>query len=91
MGDYIKAGLAHEALDLGRCEAEAAVSMFFAQEFEHMRGEVDHDQPAPGAQSARGLPHGARRVIEIMQHLMHDHEIVAIALHRQRINVALPQ
>jgi len=42
-------------------------------------------------QNTRRLANGARRIVEIMQHLMHDREISGITLHRQRIHIALSQ
>ena len=63
---------------LGR-EAEPAMGMLVAQEFEIVRREVDHQQPAGRAQHARRFADRARAVVEEVQHLMDDDDVEGIA------------
>ena len=64
--------------------------MLVAQEFQRMRREIDDDQPAARPQQARRLADRHAGFVEIVQHLVHGHEIEGIALDRRRIDVALP-
>ena len=63
----------------------------FTQEFEIMRGEIHDQKPAAGGHHARGLPQRARRIVEIMQHLMDHDEIEGPVFDGRRVNVALAQ
>ncbi len=45
----------------------------------------------PGAQRARGFLQRPGRIVEEVQHLMDDDEVVAVALDRRRVEVALAQ
>ena len=74
---------------LGR-EAEAAMGVLVAQEFEIVRREVDHQQPPGRAQHARGLRDRARAVVEEVQHLMDDDDVEGILRQREIVDVALP-
>ena len=40
-----------------------------------MRGEVDDQQPPARRHQPRGLGHRRRRLGEIVQHLVHDHQV----------------
>ncbi len=70
-------------------KAEPAMGMLLAQELELVRGEIDHQQPALRTQHARGLADRACAVVEIVQDLMHDHEVEGIARQREVVDVAL--
>ena len=74
---------------LGR-KAEPAMGMLVAQEFEIVRREVDHQQPAAGPQHARRLADRARAVVEEVQHLMDDDDVEGILRQREIVDVALP-
>ena len=56
-----------------------------------MRREIHHQQPPAHRQRMRGLAQSAQGIIEIMQDLMHDYEIKTFAIHRQGIEIPLPQ
>ncbi len=72
-----------------RREAEPAMRMLVAQEFEVMRREIHHQQAAAGTQHPRRLADGASAVVEEMQHLMHDHEIEGVLRQFEIVDVAL--
>ena len=73
---------------LGR-EAEPAMGVLLAQEFEIVRREIDHQQPAARPQHARGLGDRARAVVEKVQHLMDDDDVERILRQREVVDVAL--
>ena len=54
-----------------------------------MRGEVDDQQAPAGSQHARRLAHGALRIAQEVQHLVHHHRIGAPVGERQIVEVAL--
>ena len=62
-----------------------------AQEFLLVGVEVDGDEASRGRERARGLGQRPGRVVEEMQDLMNDDEVVAVALDRRRVDVALPE
>src|SRR5215468_4655438 len=70
-------------------KAEPSVSIFFTQEFELMRREVDDQQPTLRAQHPSRLPDGTAAIVEKMQHLVNDDDIEGIARYRKVENVAL--
>ena len=53
--------------------------VLLAQELEIVRREIDHQQPAAGAQHARGLADRARAIVEEVQHLMDDDDVEGVA------------
>ncbi len=53
--------------------------------------EIDHDQPPGGRERARRLVQRPGRIVEEVQHLMDDDEVVAVALDRRRVDVALAE
>ena len=73
---------------LGR-KAEAAMRVLLAQEFQIVRREIDHQQPAARRQHARRLADRARAVVEEVQHLMDDHDVERARRHREIVDVAL--
>ena len=73
---------------LGR-EAEPAMGMLLAQEFEIVRREVDDQKPSAGPQYARGLADGARAVVEEVQHLVDDDDVEGIARQSEIVDVAV--
>ena len=56
-----------------------------------MRREIHHQQPAARRHEARGAAQRPGRIVEIMQHLMHHHEVEARPGEGRRVDVALPQ
>ena len=60
-------------------EAEPAMGMLLAQEFELVRREIDHQQPAARAQHARRLADRAGAVVEEVQHLVDDDDVEGLA------------
>ena len=74
---------------LGR-KAEPAMGVLVAQEFEIVRREIDHQQPAAGPQHARRLLDRARAVVEEVQHLVDDDGVEGILRQREVVDVALP-
>ena len=74
---------------LGR-EAEPAMGVLVAQEFEIVRREVDHQQPPGRPQHARRFRDRARAVVEEVQHLMDDDDVEGILRQREIVDVALP-
>ena len=66
------------------------MGVLLAQELEVVRGEIDDQQRAAGPQHAGGLADGARAVVEIVQHLMHEHDVEGIPRQPQIVDVALP-
>ena len=52
-------------------------------------GEVDDQQAAARRQHARGLAHGALRIAQEVQHLVHDHGVGGLVGERQIVDVAL--
>ena len=73
---------------LGR-KAEPAMGVLLAQEFQIVRREIDHQQPAAGPQHARRLADGARAVVEEVQHLMDDDDVEGVLRQREIVDVAL--
>ena len=73
---------------LGR-EAEPAMGVLVAQEFEVVRREIDHQQPAARPQHARRLADRARAVVEEVQHLVDDDDVEGVARQREIVDVAL--
>ena len=63
--------------------------VLFAQEFEIVRGEIDHQQAPAGAQHAGGFTDRPRAVVEKVQHLVDDDGVKGIARQRQVIDVAV--
>ncbi|MNY80397.1 hypothetical protein D3C86_2214150 [compost metagenome] len=49
--------------------------MLAAQEFEVMRGKINDDHLAAGLEQASRLPQHSARIVEIVQHLVDDHDI----------------
>src|ERR1700712_560455 len=88
---YVEPGIGHEAGDLVLREAEPAMRMVGAQAFFQMWREVDDEKAPPRPQGAGCLAQRPRGVVEIVQHLMQDDEIEAVALDREREHVALAQ
>ena len=74
-----------------RREAEAAMGLRLAQEFEAVRREIDHEKPPAGRDEAGRLADRARGIVEVVQHLMDDDEVEGVARERRRVDVALPQ
>ena len=68
--------------------AQPAVAMFGPQEFKIMRRKIDHQQLAARHQHTRRLGNRVARRIEVVQHLVHDHEIGRGVLERRRRHVA---
>src|SRR5436305_15117289 len=56
-----------------------------------MRGEIDDEQTTTRAQHAPSFTQRSRWIVEVMQHLMQNDEIVAVALDRHGVDVALPE
>ena len=54
------------------------MGVFLAQEFQIVRREIDHQQPAAGAQHAGGFADGAGAVVEEVQHLMDDDDVEGV-------------
>jgi tRNA-Thr(GGU) m(6)t(6)A37 methyltransferase TsaA len=77
--------------DLILREAETAVGLGLAQELEGMRREIDDEHPPAGREKPRRLAQGATGIVEIVEDLMHHHEIKTVALERGSVDVALPQ
>ena len=73
-----------------RGKSEAAVRVLLAQEFQIVRREIDHQQPAAGRQHARRFADRARAVVEEVQHLMDDDDVEGAGRHREIVDVALP-
>ncbi len=65
------------------------MGVLLAQEFEIVRREIDDQKPAARAQHARRLAHGARAVVEEVQHLMDDDDVEGIARQSEIVDVAL--
>ena len=55
-----------------------------------MRREVDDQQAAARRQHARRLAHGALRIAQEVQHLVHHHGVRGLVGERQIVDVALP-
>ena len=66
------------------------MGVLLAQEFELVRGEVDHQQPPARPQQARRFPNGAPAILQEVQHLMDDHHVEGVAAERKIVDVALP-
>ncbi len=64
--------------------------MLLAQELQIVRGEIDDQHRAAGTQHAGGLADGSRAVVEIVQHLMHEHDVEGIPREPQIVDIALP-
>ena len=93
----IQTRLFQPALELIGSKAEPAMGGLLAQEFELMRREVDHQQPAARLEQPRGFGDRGCRVVEEVQHLMQDHgigravgkrHVVEIAVARLRVEQA---
>ncbi len=74
---------------LGR-EAQALVRKLLAQELELVGSEIDDEQASPRRQHARRLAHGALRVAQEVQHLVHHRGADRLVGKRQIVDVALP-
>jgi len=68
---------------------QTAVMLFLAQCFELVRSKINDQQTPPLAQNASAFCHGQRRVIEIVQHLVHGHQISSAFLERQRTDIGM--
>ena len=71
-------------------EAEPAMGVLVAQEFEIVRREIDDQEAPTRPQHPRRLADGARAVVEEVQHLMDDDDVERVARQRQIVDVALP-
>ena len=60
-----------------------------AQEFELMRREVDHEQPAARLEQPCGFRDRGSRVVEEVQHLMQDHGIGGAVGKRHIVEIAV--
>ncbi len=70
-------------------KSQAAVGVLLAQEFQVVRREIDHQQPAARRQHTRCLADRARAVVEEVQHLMDDDDVERACRHREIVDVAL--
>ena len=86
---HVEAGGFEPLRDRLGSKAEAAMRVLLAQEFEIVRGEIDHQQPPAGAQDAGSFGDGARTVVEKVQDLMDDDDIEGIARQREIVNIAV--
>ena len=71
-------------------EAQPLVRELLAQELELVRREVDDQQAPARRQHARRLAHGALRIAQEVQHLVHDDGVRRLVGERQIVDVALP-
>ncbi len=65
------------------------MGMRLAQEFEIVRGEIDHQQPPAGTQHPRRFLQRPRRILEEVQHLVDDHHVEGVARQSEAVDVAL--
>ena len=76
-------------LELIGGEAEPAMGGLLAQEFELMRREIDHEQPAARLEQPCGFRDRGSRVVEEVQHLMQDHGIGGAIGKRHIVEIAV--
>src|SRR5258708_36501120 len=88
ISDHDEVGLLHPLGHGLGPEAEAQMGVLLAQEFEVVRREIDHHQPALRPQHARRLADRARAVVEEVEHLMDDDDVKGIARQRKIVDVA---
>lgn len=67
------------------------MSVFTAQHFVSVRGEVDHEKPAAGAQKPSRLADCAVGRVREMEKMMQDHAVGAVVRQGQSVHIALPQ
>jgi len=70
-------------------EAKTAMMLFLAQGFMLVRGKVHDQQTTALTQHAAAFRHGQRRIIEIMQHLVHGHQIRRALLEGKRTDIGV--
>src|SRR5262249_46745930 len=75
MTDHIEPGLLQPLGYRLFCKAEPAVGMFLSQKFELVRRKVDDQQPTLRTQDTRSLAQRARTIVQIVQYLVHDHDV----------------
>src|SRR5690606_4446440 len=68
-------------------KAEAQMRMVLTQELVAMRREIDDHQSSGGPEEARRLMNRKSRFFEIMEHLVHGHEVEGVALDRRRVEI----
>src|SRR3984893_16531821 len=78
MDHAFKSGLLHPLRHRVGRETEPAMGMFLAQEFEFMRREIDHQEPALGAQHAGRLADRPAAVVEEVENLVDNDDVEAI-------------
>ena len=91
VGDPLQTCVAQPGVDRVRGEPQSAMGVLAAQEVQLVRREVDDEQSAARGDEACRLVHRTRRVVEIVQHLVHDHEIEALGFERRAVDVALAE
>ncbi len=85
----LEAAIGEPAGNLLVAEAEAAMLMLVAQEFELVRREVGDQQPPAGGKRARRLADRGSRIVEKVQHLVQRHEVEMVGWRRQQVDIAL--
>ena len=85
----LEAAVGQPLRDLRVGEAQPLVRVLLAQELELVGREIDDQQAPARRQHARRLAHGALRVAQEVQHLVHHHGVGGLVGERQIVDVAL--